>query len=122
MSLLHQIRQDAARNGLREVCRDYCPGGEMFTHLGTKDGTRYRFVTPMTSQDLQIAAKAKHSLLIIIPEDERPMASVSVYATARVLMFYDEIAHTADKAFLGATTSFTGPWVQTQNQQYFLVK
>jgi hypothetical protein len=122
-SSFREIRSVAARHGLRELCSDiYSEGEVIFTHVETADGTRYQLANSMTNREVSLTAEARHHLLIVIPESKHPMASVSIFATARVLLFYNEVCGLADRAFHAGTSDFTRPWVQTQNHRYFLVQ
>ncbi len=106
--------------GLRELSdATFIRNESLYTHLVADDGTRFRLFGPITDSELQLLVLANNCLLIVMPKDTHPLASVSVYSTARITGYGMERASPVGE---DVPESRYMTWVQTQNQKYWLVK
>lgn len=108
----------ATADGLRDLGSEGFSESEyVYTHLETAGGRQYQLVEPMRGHQLALAAHTNNHILVLVRWGENPLAPVSIFATARVIGFYDEL-HDAIAKTLGNIR----PWIQTQNNKYWLVK
>jgi hypothetical protein len=115
------------QTGLRNLGNDTTnlTTNTVFSHIESLDGKwRIELAEPMTARGIELAAMARNCLLLVLTEGTELTSYTTLFASARVQdSCVDELTHELQQSFVkpGRREQFNRPWVQTQNQKYWLV-